>query len=95
MNNSEPLHVKSNPSPLSFSLRNIELIMFLWFSVMLAIAMFPLSVNDSAVKYIIFLIFLFIFIFVGRKRGRFINSGLEYFVYKNRIELYSGVIPPF
>lgn len=83
MSKGEYLYIESKSSSMNLALRNIELLILLgafFISLMLTVV--------TVLGYFSFLLFSLSVFVVGVKRGSFINSGLEYFVFKSHIDLY-------
>ena len=85
MNEHEPLRIESKSSKFSFVLRNQELLILVGASL---ISYFLTYV--TYIGYLKFFIFFSIIFVIGKKRGSFVNSGLEYVIMDDRIKLYSN-----
>lgn len=85
MNENESIYVKSKPAFMGLHIRNKELLILFGTSLISVILM-----QVTTIGYISLALFTFIVFFIGRKRGAFVNSGLRYTVYKDKIELHKG-----
>jgi len=85
MHKNEPIHIKSKSSPLNLTLRNKEL------AILLGTSLISLLLTTVTILgYFSLLLFSFVVLFIGIKRGRFVSSNLEYVVFKEHVELYRG-----
>lgn len=85
MNESEPITVESNPTFLGLHIRNKEFLILFGTALISVVLM-----QVTPIGYFSLALFTLIVLFIGKKRGTFVNSGLKYLIYKDKVELYQG-----